>query len=180
MKANVGEIRQQSAFADADRPVIIISDDEELKTLLGARNLRVVEFYPDTTDGDGKWRSTFKIKVAIDKLRVKKAVLWWLVTGVVPTILTVDDQRIESLIPLVSALFPGINYHSSVTGFNQVMCACVIPVLKKRFPEFQTDLVGTVVQSDEEVEIELFLPSQGYEWQESEVWQKRFSELLAA
>lgn len=65
MKANVGELRQQSALADADRPVIIISDDERLNELLGGLKLRVVEFYPDTTDGDGKWNSTFKIKVAI-------------------------------------------------------------------------------------------------------------------
>ncbi len=178
MRANVGELRQQSALADADRPVIIISDDEELKVLLGGRKLRVVEFYPDTTDGEGKWNSTFKIKVAIDKPRVKKAVLWWLVTDVKPPVLTVEDQKIESLMPLVSALFPGINYYS-VTGFGQVMHKCVIPVLKKRFPEFQTGPAGTVVQSDEEVEIEQFLPSRGYEWQESEAWQKRFAELLA-
>ena len=179
MRANVGELRQQSALADADRPVIIISDDEELKVLLGGRKLRVAEFYPDTTDGEGKWNSTFKIKVVIDKPRVKKAVLWWLVTDVKPPVLTVEDQKIESLMPLVPALFPGINYYS-VTGFGQVMHKCVIPVLKKRFPEFQTGPAGTVVQSDEEVEIEPFLPSRGCEWQESEAWQKRFAELLAA
>lgn len=179
MKANVGELRQQSALADADRPVIIISDDERLKEILGGLKLRVVEFYPDTTDGDGKWCSTFKIKVAIDKPRVKKAVLWWLVTDVKPPVLTAEDQKIESLMPLVSALFPGINYYSA-TGFGQVMTTCVIPVLKKRFPEFQAGPVGTVVQSDEEVEIEPFLSSQGYEWQESDDWQRRFTELLSA
>lgn len=178
MKARVGELRQQSALADSDRPVIIISDDDELKGLLGARKLRVVEFYPDTTDGDGKWNSTFKIKVAIDKPRVKKAVLWWLVTDVKPPVLTAEDQKIESLMPLVSALFPGINYYS-VTGFGQVMNTCVIPVLKKRFPEFQAGPAGSIATSEEEVEIEPFLSSQGYEWQENEAWQKRFAKLLA-
>ncbi len=179
MKANVGELRQQSALADADRPVIISSDDEELKTLLGTRKLRVVEFYPDTTDGDGKWNSTFKIKVAIDKPRVKKAVLWWLVTDVKPPALTAEDQKIESLMPLVSALFPGINYYL-MTGFGEVMRTCVIPVLKKQFPEWQTGTAGSVTTSDEEVEIGPFLSSQGYEWQDSEDWQRRFAELLAA
>ena len=67
MKARVGELRQQSALAESDRPVIIISDDEALKELLAGRRLEVVEFYPDTTDGDGKWGGTFKIKVALQK-----------------------------------------------------------------------------------------------------------------
>lgn len=65
MKARVGELRQQSALADSDTPVIVISDDTVLNELLSGRKLTVVEFYPDTTDGDGKWNGTFKIKVAI-------------------------------------------------------------------------------------------------------------------
>ena len=110
--------------------------------------------------------------------RVKKAVLWWLVTEVEPPVLTVDDRKIEALMPLVSALFPGINY--SMTGFGQVMRTCIMPVLKKRFPEFQAGPAGSVVTSDETIEIEPFLPSEGYEWQTSEDWQRRFAELLAA
>ncbi|MBP9801450.1 MAG: hypothetical protein KBC83_02150 [Candidatus Moranbacteria bacterium] len=115
----------------------------------------------------------------ITALKIKKAVLWWLVTGVVPPVLTTEDQKIESLMPLVSALFPGVSYFSH-TGFSQVMHTCVIPVLKKRYPEFQCGPVGRVVQSDEEVEFEPFLPSRGYEWQNSGEWKKRFAELLAA
>lgn len=66
MEANVGTLRQQSALCDAERPVIAITGDEKLQTLLGGRSLRVVEFYPDTTDGEGNRNSTFKIKLALE------------------------------------------------------------------------------------------------------------------
>jgi hypothetical protein len=66
MEANVGTLRQQSALCDADRPVIAITDDENLRILLGGRKLQVVEFYPDTTDGDGEFNSTFKVKVSLE------------------------------------------------------------------------------------------------------------------
>lgn len=112
-------------------------------------------------------------------MKYRKVVVWWLVTGVEPPALTIEDQKIESLMPLVKALFPGINYYS-ITGFSQVMHTCVIPVLKKRFPEFQVGPAGNVATSDEQIEIEPFLPSQGYEWQDSEDWKRRFADLLAA
>lgn len=113
------------------------------------------------------------------EMKYRKVVVWWLVTGVEPPALTIEDQKIESLMPLVKALFPGINYYS-ITGFSQVMHTCVIPVLKKRFPEFQVGPAGNVATSDEQIEIEPFLPSQGYEWQDSEDWKRRFADLLAA
>lgn len=67
MDINVGALRQQSAFADSKTPLIVICDDEALKKLLDGIRLEVVEFYPDTTDGNGNWKSSFKIKVAIAK-----------------------------------------------------------------------------------------------------------------
>lgn len=65
MKANVGTLRQQSALCEAERPVIVITDDEKLQRLLNGRKLTVVEFYPDTTGGDGESNSAFKVKVAL-------------------------------------------------------------------------------------------------------------------
>lgn len=59
MKTNVGELRAQSAYCDSERQVIIVSSDPEI----GKLNLRVVEFYPDTTDAKGNWTPTFKVKV---------------------------------------------------------------------------------------------------------------------
>ncbi len=66
METNVGTLRQQSALSAADRPVIIITDDAKLEKLLGGKRLKVVEFYPDTTDFDGAWRATFKVKVTLE------------------------------------------------------------------------------------------------------------------
>lgn len=110
-------------------------------------------------------------------MNIKKVVIWWLVTGVKGPALTDEDRRISSLIPLVSTLFPGINYYS-VTGFGEVMKECVVPVLKKLFPELQSGPAGHVATSEEMVEISEFLPSNGYEWQDSEEWKGKFSTLL--
>lgn len=65
MKTNVGELRRQSALEDSDTPVIVITGGEKLEKLLNGKRLKVVEFYPDTTDGEGKWNSAFKIKVVL-------------------------------------------------------------------------------------------------------------------
>ena len=58
-KATVGKLRQQCALSDADQPIVIVSDDPEIKAL----HLEVVEVFPDTTGPDGEWGSTFKVKV---------------------------------------------------------------------------------------------------------------------
>lgn len=65
MNANVGELRQQSAFADSDEPVIVVTEDEELIRLLAGSKLRVVEFYPDTTNNGSGWMPTFKVSIAL-------------------------------------------------------------------------------------------------------------------
>lgn len=67
MDINVGSLRQQAAFADSKTPVIAICDDEALNRLLQGQKLEVVKFYPDTTDGDGNWTGSFKIKLALAK-----------------------------------------------------------------------------------------------------------------
>ena len=66
MKTNAGTLRQQSALLDADTPIIIVTEDKELRKFLQGRNIKVVEFYPDTTDGEGNFNRTFKIKVAVE------------------------------------------------------------------------------------------------------------------
>jgi hypothetical protein len=53
-KGTVGEMRQQSCYCAAERPLSICTDDPELEAL--AASLVVVESYPET---DG----SFKIKV---------------------------------------------------------------------------------------------------------------------
>lgn len=78
--------------------------------------------------------------------------------------------------PIVSALFPGINYYS-ITGFQQVKMDLVIPVLKKYFPELQSMDVKNI-NPKEKVEIRKFLPSDGYEWQDSYKWEKKIQTAL--
>ena len=113
-------------------------------------------------------------------MKCKKLVIWWLVTEQEHPLLTDKDKKIESLMPLVSAVLPGVNYYS-ITGFSQVMKQCVIPVLKKRFPELATFSAEDIAQEpDAEVEITEFLPSKGYEWQDSGDWQTEFEKRLAA
>jgi len=57
----VGGMRQQAAYSDSDRPIVIVSDDPDIKEL----DLEVVETYPDTTDQYDTFPNggTFKIKI---------------------------------------------------------------------------------------------------------------------
>ncbi len=88
------------------------------------------------------------------------------------------DKTISELIPIVSALFPGINYYS-ITGFSQVMRDCAIPILKKRYPELLTT-PAEKVKPKAMTEVATALPSKGYEWQNSARWKSKFEKLLAA
>ena len=65
MNTNVGSLRQQTALSSSNRPVIIVSNDPELM------DLEAEEFYPDTTNGDGRMivGGTFKIKVKRKEFR---------------------------------------------------------------------------------------------------------------
>jgi len=51
----VGKLREQTALCDADTPVIVLVDGKPTHLVLRSA-------YPDTTDGDGNWNSTFKIE----------------------------------------------------------------------------------------------------------------------
>ena len=87
-----------------------------------------------------------------------------------------DEKKIAGLIPLINELFPGINYFS-LTGFYQVMTDYLQPTLSKLFP----DLVKKSAQDvsrDRKVDVEKFLPSNGYEHSDNPSWKKRLDELL--
>lgn len=111
-------------------------------------------------------------------MQVKKAVVWWLLTGQNHPSLTDDDKKIEALMPLVDAMFPGIDYYST-SGFHDVMHSCVVPALGKQFPALRRLSPGQV-RADEMVDVVRVLPSRGYEWQDSEEWKARFRAYLAA
>jgi hypothetical protein len=117
-------------------------------------------------------------KTRSKKIRVKKAVVWSLVNEREHELLTDKERTIDGLIPLVGALFPGINYYS-ITGFGEVLRGYVRPALKKRFPELQSTPAEQITRGTT-VEITEFLPSNGYEWQDNDSWRSRFEELLAA
>lgn len=111
-------------------------------------------------------------------MKCKTIVLWWLVNGTEPPGLPENERKIEALMPLVSALFPGINYFS-ITGFGKVMRDCAIPALKKRHPEL-LDTPAEKIGPNAMTEVAVVLPSDGYEWQDSAKWQSKLRRLLAA
>ncbi len=114
-------------------------------------------------------------------MKCKTIVLWWLINDVnereVPG-LDKDEMRIKALMPLVSELFPGINYYS-ISGFNGVLNECVIPILKKRYPKL-LDTPAKKIDPKATTEVTAVLPSKGYEWQNSPKWKSKFEKLLAA
>ncbi|MCI0559871.1 MAG: hypothetical protein MN733_15380 [Nitrososphaera sp.] len=111
-------------------------------------------------------------------MKVRTAVLWWLVNDKEHESLKKKDRTIEKLMPLVEALFPGINYYS-ISGFSQVIHDCVIPVLKKRHPELLTT-PAEKIKPRTMTEVATALASKGYEWQVSPEWKSKFQKLLAA
>ncbi len=111
-------------------------------------------------------------------MKIKTVVLWWLINNREHSHLSKKDRRIESVVPIVVALFPGVNYFS-FTGFSDLMKKCVRPALKKMFPE----LVGAGYYSVHQrmmSEVTAFLPSKGYEWQRDPEWMRKFDQLIAA
>lgn len=69
MEINVGELRKQTAYCERERRIVLITKNAKFPELANlVKRLRIVEFYPDTTDEDGKWTTpTFKIVVEIDE-----------------------------------------------------------------------------------------------------------------
>jgi hypothetical protein len=104
-------------------------------------------------------------------VRVKAIVLWWLIKGEEHPALTQNDKKISNLMPLIQALFPGMNYFSN-TGFHAVMNAWVIPALWRQFPELATR-PASHLRASAMFDIREVMPCNGYEWQTRE-WQERF------
>ena len=111
-------------------------------------------------------------------MKFRKALVWSIATENQHPSLTDEEKTIEGVMPLVQALFPGMNYFS-ITGFGQVMVQCLIPALRKQFPELGS-VSADDIKSADEVEVQQLLPSEGYEWQDSPEWTTRFTELMAA
>ena len=111
-------------------------------------------------------------------MKVRTLIVWWLVNGKEPKQLAAKERKIENLMPIVSALFPGINYYSA-SGFMEVIRTCVVPALKKQFWELLLKTEEEIA-SDAMTEIAVFLPSNGYEWTDSQNWKAKFNEYITA
>ncbi len=111
-------------------------------------------------------------------MKFKKTLIWSCVTGKEHPLLGKKERTIEGVMPLVDALFPGVNYYS-ITGFGQVMRECVVPTLKKLFHDLES-LSTDDIKAREMVKVVQFLPSKGYEWQNSAKWRSKFEKILAA
>ncbi len=83
---------------------------------------------------------------------------------------------VNDLMLLAVALFPGIDFYS-LSGLHQVVSDLITPVLKKIFPELINDS-GENIKKSHLLEVSVFLPSKGYEWQDSIRWQKKFEKLI--
>lgn len=110
-------------------------------------------------------------------MKCKTMILWWLANNKEHPQLEKGDKQIEALMPLVSTMFPGINYYG-LSGFNSTMIDCVIPALKSRFPELLTTPADAIT-ADMTTEVSEVLPCTGYEWQTGAVWQSKFKDVLA-
>jgi hypothetical protein len=114
--------------------------------------------------------------------KVRTAVVWSLITGARHPSVTKEDSDIDHLMPLIEALFSGIELYTFMGYrefcFYDIMNNLVIPVLKKCFSEIRhTSAEG--VGAEDEIELKVFLSSRGYEWQDDPNWMRRFQELLS-
>jgi len=87
-----------------------------------------------------------------------------------------DKRTIDNYMPIIEELFPGIVYYS-VSGFNQVMRDYVQPTLSKLFPDL-SERPSDKVSRDKIVNVETFLPSNGYEHLENPKWKMQLETLL--
>lgn len=111
-------------------------------------------------------------------MEFKKALIWSAVNENYHPSITEDEKTIKLWMPLVSTLFPGINYYS-MSGFGQVFNGYVKPVIKKLFPEL-TDLPASDCSDSDTVTIEAFLPSDGYQHLDDPEWREELNSKLAA
>lgn len=112
-------------------------------------------------------------------MKFKQTLIWSLLHDKPHPSLGREEQQIAAYMPILDALFPGINYYS-ISGFSSVVKQCGQPALKKLFP----DLINKKeeeIKDDVLLEIKIpFLPSKGYEWTDSETWRRNFQKLLIA
>lgn len=109
---------------------------------------------------------------------VSLALVWSIINSQNHPLLS--SLSINDVEPLVHRLFPGINFYS-ISGFNQLSIDCLVPVLKKRYPELinvSADEVKDVIIPIES--IDTALASDGYEWQISPEWREEFKSLFLA
>ncbi len=107
-------------------------------------------------------------------MNTKRGIVWSLINQVEHPELNVgEDLKISNLMPIVEAMFPGIEYFST-TGFYTVMKTLVVPALKKNFPELDGVAPDNVAGI---CEIPLILACNGYEWGKS-AWHASFQEIL--
>lgn len=111
-------------------------------------------------------------------MQIRTVIIWSLINEKSHDSIDDEEMVIKALMPLVSALFPGINYYS-VTGFALVMAECVIPALEKKHPKL-IGMSGKDMDPKAMTEITEILPSKGYEWQNSPEWKAKFKSILEA
>lgn len=111
-------------------------------------------------------------------MQVKTAVVWWLVNGEDHPTLSMSDKNGEGLAPLISAMFPGINYYS-ISGLSKVLRELVIPALRARHAEVGR-LATREVRASDMVEVAEVLPCDGYQWQTDRAWMLQFKQAIEA
>lgn len=108
----------------------------------------------------------------------RKALIWSVLNDKPHKSLTEEDKQISAYMPIIDAMFPGINYYS-VSGYFSVRKRIFKPALEKLFPEIKSASEDEI-HPDDEIEVQEVLPSQGYEWQDSSEWEDRFNDILSA
>ncbi len=113
-------------------------------------------------------------------MKFKKALVWSCISREPHPSLNKKEQSIAGVMPLIKALFPGVNdYSFTVIDFNQMMLPYVIPALKKQFPKLES-LPASEINATEMVEVNQFLSTRGDEWMYNSNWGVEFKKLLAA
>ena len=92
--------------------------------------------------------------------------------------LTFDRVKVaEDKLKLIDMLFPGIKYEA--TDLREIIDELVIPILKKGFPDL-IDFTGMAIDFEAITEVTSVLPSNGYEWDRSKKWKRKFDRIIAS
>lgn len=109
--------------------------------------------------------------------KIRTALLWEILNNDMHTSLQESDRTVEMMIPLINALFPGIEYRSADEVFH-VLTVYVAPGLIKRYPELLVTPME-FVKPETMTEITEVLSCKGYEWITRE-WNQKFEKFLVA